>query len=92
MGSDALPFDGTTCGKRVSVLQAMRVDVARSKNRDDDVAARMRRDVYALLRQAWERGIEEVQFAGTIMRASEEVSTQMSKEVEVRDDNKRRWM
>lgn len=88
--SDSLPFDGATCTKRVSMLRTMQVDAARAaKSGDDDVAAKMTRNVYALLRQTWERGIEEVLFAGTVMRFSEGVSTQMLKEVEVRDDDYR---
>ena len=88
--SDSLPFDGATCSKRVGMLRTMQVDVARvTKNGDEDIAAKMTRDVYAMLRQTWERGVEEVLFAGTVMRFSEGVSTQMLKEVEVQDDDYR---
>lgn len=66
----------------------MQTDVARlAKSGDDDVALKMTRDAYALLRETWERGVEEVLFSGTIMRFSEGVSTQMLKEVEVSDDD-----
>lgn len=88
--SDNLPFDGATCSKRVSMLRALQVDVTRAaKNGDQDNAAKMTRDAYALLRQTWERGIEEVLLAGTIMRFSEGVSTQMLRDVEVQDDDYR---
>lgn len=88
--SDNLPFDGATCSKRVGMLRAMQVDVARAyKNGDEDVATKLTREAYSLLRQTWERGVEEVLFAGTVLRFSEGVSTQMLKEVEVQDDDYR---
>lgn len=88
--SESLPFDGTTCSKRVRMLHDQQSDVARvAKDGDENLAAKMTRDVYALLRQTWERGVEEVLFAGTVMRFSEGVSTQMLKEVEVQDDDYR---
>ncbi|SUX54606.1 hemin importer ATP-binding subunit [Chromobacterium vaccinii] len=88
--SDNLPFDGATCSKRVSMLREMQVDVARAaKNGDDAVAIKLTRDAYSLLRQTWERGIEEVLFAGTVMRFSEGISTQKLKEVEVQDGDYR---
>ena len=88
--SDNLPFDGATCTKRVSMLRKMQVDVARAaKNGDDAVSIKLTRDAYSLLRQTWERGIEEVLFAGTVMRFSEGISTQKLKEVEVQDDDYR---
>ncbi|MBX7252100.1 MAG: hypothetical protein K1X50_08950 [Candidatus Promineofilum sp.] len=70
------------------MLRSMQTDIARlAKAKDDDVASKMTRDAYALLRETWERGIEEVLFSGTIMRFSEGVSTQMLKAVEVSDDD-----
>lgn len=86
--SESLPFAGATCSKRVGMLRSMHTEVARfAKAGDDDVASKMTRDAYALLRETWERGVEEVLFSGTIMRFSEGVSTQMLKEVEVSDDD-----
>lgn len=84
--SESLPFAGATCSKRVGILRSMQTDVVRlAKAGDDDVASKMTRDAYALLRETWERGVEEVLFSGTIMRFSEGVSTQMLKGVEVSD-------
>lgn len=86
--SESLPFAGATCSKRVGMLRSMHTEVSRfAKAGDDDVASKMTRDVYALLRETWERGVEEVLFSGTIVRFSEGVSTQMLKEVEVSDDD-----
>lgn len=86
--SESLPFAGATCSKRVKILRSMHTEVARlAKAGDDDVASKMTRDAYALLRETWERGVEEVLFSGTIMRFSEGVSTQMLKQVEVSDDD-----
>lgn len=88
--TDSLPFDGANCSKRVGILRNIQVDVARvSKNGDEDTAAKMTRDAYAMLRQTWERGVEEVLFSGTVMRFSEGVYTQMLKEVDVQDDDYR---
>ena len=86
--SESLPFAGATCSKRVGMLRSIQTDVVRlAKAGDDDVASKMTRDAYALLRETWERGVEEVLLSGTIMRFSEGVSTQMLKEVEVCDDD-----
>lgn len=86
--SESLPFAGATCAKRVGMLRSMQTDVGRlAKAGDDEIASKMTRDAYALLRETWERSIEEVLFAGTIMRFSEGVSTQMLKEVEVSDED-----
>jgi recombinational DNA repair ATPase RecF len=86
--SESIPFAGATCSKRVGMLRSMHTDVARlAKAGDDQAASKLTRDAYAMLRETWERSIEEVLFSGTIMRFSEGVSTQMLKEVEVSDDD-----
>lgn len=86
--TERLPFDGATCSKRVGMLRDMQVQIAKTrKNRDEDVAAKMTRDAYSLLRQTWERGVEEVLFSGTVMRFVEGVSTQMLSGVEVCDED-----
>lgn len=86
--SESIPFAGATCSKRVGMLRSIHTDVARlAKAGDEHAASKLTRDAYALLRETWERSIEEVLFSGTIMRFSEGVSTQMLKEVEVSDND-----
>lgn len=90
VSSEDIPFDGATCSKRAKFLRAMQVDVARAaKNGDEATAARLTRDAYSLLRRTWERGVEEVLFAETVIRFSEGVSTQRLSAVEVSDEDYR---
>lgn len=87
---DDLPFDGATCSRRVGVLRSMQVDVNRAaKSGDDAVTAKLTREAYSLLRQTWERSVEEVLFAGTVIRFSEGVYTQKLSLVEVNDGDYR---
>lgn len=87
---DDLPFDGATCSKRVGMLRNMQVDVDRAaKSGNDAFAAKLTREAYSLLRQTWERSIEEVLFAGTVIRFSEGVYTQKLSLVEVNDGDYR---
>lgn len=88
--SQDIPFDGATCAKRVKFLRSVQVDVARAyKNGEQAVAARLTREAYSLLRRTWERGIEEILFAETVIRFSEGVYTQRLSAVEVSDDDYR---
>lgn len=88
--SEDIPFDGLTCSKRVKFLRALQVDVARAhKNGDQAIAARLTREAYSLLRRTWERRIEEVLFAETVIRFSEGVYTKRLSAVEVSDDDYR---
>lgn len=88
VSSEEIPFDGATCSKRTKVLRSMQVEIARAaKNGDEDTAARLTRDAYSMLRRTWERGVEEVLFAETVMRFSEGVYTQRLSLVEVSDDD-----
>lgn len=88
--SEDIPFDGATCSKRVKSLRTLQVDVARAHNNGEEaIAAKLTREAYSLLRRTWERGIEEVLFAETVLRFSEGVYTQRLSAVEVSDDDYR---
>ena len=88
--SEDIPFDGATCSKRVKLLRSMQVDVVHAdKNGDEAVATKLAREAYTLLRRTWERGIEEVLFAETVIRFSEGVYTKRLSVVEVSDDDYR---
>lgn len=84
--TDRLPFDAMTTSKRVKALRVMHERTARAhKAGDDDEATRLTRDTYYNLRLAWERGVEEVLFQGTVTRFNEGVSTQKLSYVVVED-------
>lgn len=88
--SEDIPFDGATCSKRVKLLRSMQVDVTHAdKNGDEAVATKLAREAYTLLRRTWERGIEEVLFAETVIRFSEGVYSKRLSVVEVSDDDYR---
>lgn len=84
--SARLPFDAMTTSKRVNFLRQMQVAVAKAHTtNDEDEAKRLTRDAYYHLRLAWERGVEEVLFQGTVTRFGEGISTQKLSYVEVDD-------
>lgn len=86
--SEDIPFDGATCSKRVKLLRSMLVDVAHADKIGDEVTAtKLAREAYTLLRRTWERAIEEVLFAETVIRFSEGVYTKRLSAVEVSDDD-----
>lgn len=85
---DGVPFDGATTKARVKLLREAQGNAAMLwKQNDQAGAAKMIRDTYVDLRKAWERGVEEVLFAGTVFRFTEGVSTQRLAGVEVSDDD-----
>lgn len=84
--TDRLPFDAMTTSKRVNSLRHMHVAVAKAHTTgDEDEAKKLTRDAYHHLRLAWERGVEEVLFQGTVTRFGEGISTQKLSYVEVDD-------
>jgi len=84
--TDRLPFDAMNTSKRVKSLRQMHEIAAKAhKAGDEDEAKRLTRDTYYHLRLAWERGVEEVLFQGTVMRFAEGISTQKLSYVVVED-------
>lgn len=84
--SDRLPFDAMSTSKRVKSIRLMHEATARAhKAGDDDEAKRLTRDAYYNLRLAWERGVEEILFQGSVMRFDEGISTQKLSYVVVED-------
>jgi hypothetical protein len=84
--TDRLPFDAMTTSKRVNSLRQMQVAAAKAHTiNDEDEAKRITRDTYYHLRLAWERGVEEVLFQGTVTRFGEGIATQKLSYVEVDD-------
>lgn len=84
--TDRLPFDAMTTSKRVISLRQMQVAAAKAHTtNDEEEAKRVTRDTYYHLRLAWERGVEEVLFQGTVTRFGEGIATQKLSYVEVDD-------
>lgn len=84
--SQRLPFDALSTSKRVRALQGLCDNAAKAHNAGDEAeAVRLSREAYSHLRMAWERGVEEVLFQGTVMRFAEGVSTQKLRYVIVED-------
>jgi len=84
--TDHLPFDAMTTSKRVKALRQMHQAVAKAhKSGDDAETTKLARDTYFHLRLAWERGVEEVLFQGTVTRFGEGISTQKLSYVVVED-------
>ncbi len=86
--TDRLPFDAMVTSKRVKALRQMHQAVAKAhKEGDEEKVTRLTRDSYFHLRLAWERGVEEVLFQGTVTRFGEGVSTQKLSYVVVEDED-----
>lgn len=86
--TDRLPFDTLATSKRVKALRDKHQRVAALHNAgEDELATLATRDAYVHLREAWERGVEEVLFQGVVVRFREGVSTQALKGVTVDDDD-----
>lgn len=84
--NERLPFDAMSTSKRVTSLRQMHAAAANAHTTGDaEEAKKLTRDTYYHLRLAWERGVEEVLFQGTVTRFGEGVSTQKLSYVEVDD-------
>lgn len=84
--TDRIPFDALTTSKRVKSLRQMQLAVNMAHTTgDEELAKQLTRDTYYNLRLAWERGIEEVLFQGTVTRFGEGISTKQLSYVEVDD-------
>jgi hypothetical protein len=85
---DSLPFAGANTGARVGLLRQAQVRAAKLlKLGDESGSAKLVQDIYVDLRKAWERGVEEVLFNGTVSRFSAAVETNRLAAVEVTDDD-----
>jgi len=85
---DSLPFAGANTGTRVGQLRQAQVRAAKLlKLGDESGSAKLVQDIYVELRKAWERGVEEVLFNGTVSRFSAAVETNRLAAVEVTDDD-----
>ena len=86
--TDRLPFDTLATSKRVKALREKHQRVAAlHKSGEEELATLATRDAYSRLREAWERGVEEVLFQGVVVRFREGVSTQSLMGVTVDDDD-----
>jgi energy-coupling factor transporter ATP-binding protein EcfA2 len=85
---DELPFEGLNTKKRVGFLKDHQIGVAKLERANDEEAHRKATvEAYRLLRDAWERGVEEVLFQGVVQRFQKGIGTQKLDRVTVEDDD-----
>ncbi|OQW61769.1 MAG: ATPase [Nitrospira sp. ST-bin4] len=83
-----LPFDSQGTKARVGVLKALQQEIAKLYKAGDDPEHKKKTfDAYRLLRNAWERAVEEVLFRGVVTRFKKGVSTQLLAGVLVEDSD-----
>ena len=83
-----LPFDSQGTKARVGVLRALQQKIATLyKAGDEPEHKKQTFDAYRLLRNAWERAVEEVLFRGVVTRFKKGVSTQLLAGVIVDDSD-----
>jgi energy-coupling factor transporter ATP-binding protein EcfA2 len=86
--SNDAPWAAKQVGKRVDYLYARCSDAEkRYENKQMDEYQTLARDCYDLLRQCWERVIEEVLFNRVVERFDPEVNTLSLKQVSIDDDD-----
>jgi len=83
-----LPFEGMSTSKRVNFLKTQYQEIVRLKNEgDEQKCRRLTIEVYDLLRNAWERAVEEVLLDNVVVRFRKGVETQRLKRVIVEDSD-----
>jgi len=81
-----LPFEGMNTSSRVKYLRAQHQEIAKLYKEGDEPEYRKRTvDAYRLLRDAWERAVEEVLLRKVVLRFRKGIQTQLLKEVVVED-------
>ncbi len=81
---DGPPWYGMRSTARIGVLKGLKQNagVIRRKGIDEEYASAVR-NIYGLLRETWERTIEEVFLNGAVMRFSRGIETQRLKKIDV---------
>jgi energy-coupling factor transporter ATP-binding protein EcfA2 len=83
-----LPFEGKTTAKRVSALLQKQVKIAKLHSEGNEIERRKETiEAYSLLRNAWERAVEEVLFDEVVLRFRKGISTQRLAQVLVEDSD-----
>ncbi|MBU1183473.1 MAG: AAA family ATPase [Proteobacteria bacterium] len=81
-----LPFEGMNTSARVKFLRVQHQKIAKLCKEGDEPEYRKRTiDTYRLLRDAWERAVEEVLLRKVVLRFRKGIQTQLLKEVMVED-------
>ena len=76
VADESMPFEGASTRDRVGILRQMLVDATRMRKDGDDKGYRREaREIYAHLRMAWERAVEELLFNGVVVRFRKGVET-----------------
>jgi energy-coupling factor transporter ATP-binding protein EcfA2 len=88
VAQESLPFGGCTTKERVGILRQMQVKCVRLHNSGNDYEYKREiRDLYAHLRMAWERGVEELLFNGVVLRFRKGIETNRLNKVIVKEDD-----
>ena len=84
VADESMPFEGASTKDRVGILRQMLVEATRLRKENDDKGYRREaRDIYAHLRVAWERAVEELLFNNVVMRFRKGVETNRLNKVTV---------
>jgi energy-coupling factor transporter ATP-binding protein EcfA2 len=82
------PFEGMNTSERIGFLRKQQQEIAKiHQDRDEPEHRRRTIDAYQMLRDTWERAIEEVLFKKTVVRFRKGIETQRLKEVVVEDSD-----
>jgi len=88
VASAGYPWTGQNVGERIGRLKQLRQQAAALSRRGATTEyERAAKDIYGLLREAWERAVEEVLLNGAIVRFSPEVQTRRLRNLAGLEDN-----
>ena len=87
---DDLPWEAQTVKKRIGYLKKLLQEDIKQSEQDQELYASTVERFYNLLRETWERTVEEVLLNDTLQRFNPSIQTQRLKAVNVSDDDFRR--
>ncbi|MBQ0760605.1 MAG: AAA family ATPase [Zhongshania sp.] len=82
------PFAGLTAAKRIKSLNASIQQAAAANRRGDEIFNILAENCFKLIRETWERAIEEVLLNGTIQRFSKNISPDRLAVVDIEPEDK----
>jgi len=86
LNDDNLPWTAKNVKKRIGFLkQELQSMKSKEKNLDDDMYFLEVKKWYSLLRESWERAVEELMLAGVVLRFEPGIKTQELRKVKIND-------
>lgn len=86
LNDDNLPWTAKNVKKRIGFLkQELQSMKSKEKNLDDDMYFLEVKKWYSLLRESWERAVEELMLAGVVLRFEPSIKTQELRKVKIND-------